>query len=74
MPMSMRDITSPEKVRKEGFDCLKSILKDRECLVVHPRRIILLFKRVHAKSRVAFIQSHKCLSMFDYVTCNYKKE
>ncbi|MDB9376265.1 RNA-guided endonuclease InsQ/TnpB family protein, partial [Nodularia sphaerocarpa] len=41
------------KSNPEGFDCLKSILRDRGCLVVHPRRITPLFKRVHAKSRVA---------------------
>ncbi|MCC5627675.1 hypothetical protein LC613_05750 [Nostoc sphaeroides CHAB 2801] len=42
------------KSNPEGFDCLKSILRDRGCLVVHPRRITPLFKRVHAKSRVGF--------------------
>ncbi|MBD2387645.1 RNA-guided endonuclease InsQ/TnpB family protein [Cylindrospermum sp. FACHB-282] len=36
------------KSNPEGFDCLKSILRDRGCLVVHPRRITPLFKRVHA--------------------------
>ncbi len=41
------------KSNPEGFDCLKSILRDRGCLVVHPRRITPLFKRVHAESRVA---------------------
>jgi putative transposase len=41
------------KSNPEGFGCLKSILRDRGCLVVHPRRITPLFKRVHAKSRVA---------------------
>ena len=45
------------KSNPEGFDCLKSILRlalsvverDRGCLVVHPRRITPLFKRVHAE-------------------------
>lgn len=49
------------KSNPEAFDCLKSILRlalsvverDRGCLVVHPRRITPLFKRDHAKSRVA---------------------
>ncbi|MEH2000945.1 MAG: transposase [Nostoc sp.] len=41
------------KSNPEGFDSLKSILRDRGCLVVHPRRITPLFKRVHAESRVA---------------------
>ncbi|MCM0591101.1 MAG: transposase [Gloeotrichia echinulata DEX184] len=41
------------KSNPEGFDCLQSILRDRGCLVVHPRRITPLFKRVHAESRVA---------------------
>jgi putative transposase len=41
------------KSNPEGFDCIKSILRDRGCLVVHPRRITPLFKRVHAESRVA---------------------
>ena len=41
------------KSNPEGFDILKSILRDRGCLVVHPRRITPLFKRVHAESRVA---------------------
>ncbi|MEH2129606.1 MAG: transposase [Nostoc sp.] len=41
------------KSNPEGFDSLKSILRDRGCQVVHPRRITPLFKRVHAKSRVA---------------------
>ncbi len=41
------------KSNPEGFDCLKSILRDRGCLVVHPRRITPLFKRVHAEGRVA---------------------
>ena len=41
------------KSNPEGFDCLKSILRDKGCLVVHPRRITPLFKRVHAESRVA---------------------
>lgn len=41
------------KSNPEGFDTLKSILRDRGCLVVHPRRITPLFKRVHAESRVA---------------------
>ncbi|MBX9258071.1 IS200/IS605 family element transposase accessory protein TnpB [Desmonostoc muscorum CCALA 125] len=41
------------KSNPEGFDCMKSILRDRGCLVVHPRRITPLFKRVHAESRVA---------------------
>lgn len=36
------------KSNPEGFDCLKSILRDRGCLVVHPRRITPLFKRVYA--------------------------
>jgi IS605 OrfB family transposase len=41
------------KSNPEGFDSLKSILRDRGCLVVHPRRITPLFKRVNAESRVA---------------------
>ncbi|MCC5600162.1 RNA-guided endonuclease InsQ/TnpB family protein [Nostoc favosum] len=41
------------KSNPEGFDCLKSILRDRGCLVVHPRRITPLFRRVCAKSEVA---------------------
>ncbi|MEH2028719.1 MAG: transposase [Nostoc sp.] len=41
------------KSNPEGFDSIKSILRDRGCLVVHPRRITPLFKRVHAESRVA---------------------
>ncbi|MDZ8257656.1 transposase [Nostoc sp. ChiQUE01b] len=41
------------KSNPEGFDCLKSILRDRGCLVVHPRRITPLFKRLNAESRVA---------------------
>ncbi|MCC5663798.1 IS200/IS605 family accessory protein TnpB-related protein [Nostoc sp. CHAB 5784] len=41
------------KSNPEGFDTLLSILRDRGCLVVHPRRITPLFKRVHAKSKVA---------------------
>jgi putative transposase len=41
------------KSNPEGFDTLKSILRDRGCLVVHPRRITPLFKRVHAEGRVA---------------------
>jgi IS605 OrfB family transposase len=41
------------KSNPEGFDTLKSILRDRGCLVVHPRRITPLFRRVHAESRVA---------------------
>ena len=41
------------KSNPEGFDSLKSILRDKGCLVVHPRRITPLFKRVHAESRVA---------------------
>ncbi|MEH2380992.1 MAG: transposase [Nostoc sp.] len=41
------------KSNPEGFDSLKSILRDRGCLVVHPRRITPLFKRVHAECRVA---------------------
>ncbi|MCL6752818.1 transposase [Nostoc sp. CCCryo 231-06] len=41
------------KSNPEGFDCLKSILRDRGCLVVHPRRITPLFKRVCAKNGVA---------------------
>ena len=41
------------KSNPEGFDCLQSILRDRGCQVVHPRRITPLFKRVHAESRVA---------------------
>lgn len=41
------------KSNPEGFDCNKSILRDRGCLVVHPRRITPLFKRDYAKSRVA---------------------
>ncbi|MFN6537682.1 MAG: RNA-guided endonuclease InsQ/TnpB family protein [Nostoc sp. EkiNYC01] len=41
------------KSNPSGFDSLKSILRDRGCLVVHPRRITPLFKRVHAESRVA---------------------
>jgi putative transposase len=41
------------KSNPEGFDSFKSILRDRGCLVVHPRRITPLFKRVHAESRVA---------------------
>lgn len=41
------------KSNPEGFDTLKSILRDRGCQVVHPRRITPLFKRVHAESRVA---------------------
>lgn len=35
------------KSNPQGFDCLKSILRDRGCLVVHPRRITPLFKREH---------------------------
>jgi putative transposase len=41
------------KSNPEGFDTLLSILRDRGCLVVHPRRITPLFKRVHAEGRVA---------------------
>ncbi|MCV3217083.1 transposase [Plectonema radiosum NIES-515] len=41
------------KSNPEGFDSIKSILRDRGCQVVHPRRITPLFKRVHAESRVA---------------------
>ncbi len=41
------------KSNPEGFDCLKSILRDRGCLVVHPRRITPLFRRERAKSGVA---------------------
>ncbi|MEH2281628.1 MAG: transposase [Nostoc sp.] len=41
------------KSNPEGFDSLKSILRDKGCLVVHPRRLTPLFKRVHAESRVA---------------------
>ncbi|MBW4572662.1 MAG: transposase [Tolypothrix carrinoi HA7290-LM1] len=35
------------KSNPEGFSTLKSILRDRGCLVVHPRRITPLFKREH---------------------------
>ncbi|MFK0729689.1 MAG: zinc ribbon domain-containing protein, partial [Gloeotrichia echinulata HAB0833] len=31
------------KSNPEGFDCLQSILRDRGCQVVHPRRITPLF-------------------------------
>ncbi|MHC5676778.1 RNA-guided endonuclease InsQ/TnpB family protein [Nostoc sp.] len=41
------------KSNPEGFDSLKFILRDKGCLVVHPRRITPLFRRVHAESRVA---------------------
>ncbi|MHC5935166.1 RNA-guided endonuclease InsQ/TnpB family protein [Nostoc sp.] len=41
------------KSNPEDFDSLKSILRDRGCLVVHPKRITPLFRRVHAESRVA---------------------
>jgi IS605 OrfB family transposase len=41
------------KSNPEGFDSFKSILRDKGCQVVHPRRITPLFKRVHAESRVA---------------------
>ncbi|BAY41664.1 hypothetical protein NIES2111_60600 (plasmid) [Nostoc sp. NIES-2111] len=41
------------KCNPKGFDCLKSILRDRGCLVVHPRRITPLFRRVRAQSGVA---------------------
>ncbi|MHC5596586.1 MAG: RNA-guided endonuclease TnpB family protein [Nostoc sp.] len=41
------------KSNPEGFDSIESILRDRGYLVVHPRRITPLFKRVHAESRVA---------------------
>jgi len=41
------------KCNPKGFDSLVSILRDRGCLVVHPRRITPLFWRVCAKSAVA---------------------
>ncbi|MGI2909640.1 RNA-guided endonuclease InsQ/TnpB family protein [Tolypothrix sp. VBCCA 56010] len=41
------------KSNPSGFDTLKSHLRDRGCLVVHPRRLTPLFKRDYAKSRVA---------------------
>ncbi|WP_263977112.1 RNA-guided endonuclease TnpB family protein [Amazonocrinis nigriterrae] len=41
------------KCNPDGFDCLKSILRDRGCLVVHPRRITPLLERVRAQSGVA---------------------
>jgi IS605 OrfB family transposase len=41
------------KCNPKAFDCLKSILRDRGCLVVHPRRITPLFRRVRAKTGVA---------------------
>lgn len=41
------------KCNPKGFDCLKSIIRDRGCLVVHPRRITPLFGRVCALVGVA---------------------
>lgn len=42
------------KVIPNAFDCLKSIvLRNMGCLVVHPRRITPIFKRVHAEIGVA---------------------
>lgn len=41
------------KSNPERFGCLKLILRDRGCLVVHPRRITPVFKRAHAKIGVA---------------------
>ncbi|HLP88322.1 MAG TPA: transposase [Nostocaceae cyanobacterium] len=41
------------KCNPQGFDCLQSILRDRGCVVVHPRRITPLFRRVHARNGVA---------------------
>jgi hypothetical protein len=42
------------KVIPNLFDCLQSIiLRDRGCLVVHPRRITPLFCRVNDKNGVA---------------------
>ncbi|MCW5318683.1 IS200/IS605 family element transposase accessory protein TnpB [Nostoc sp. KVJ3] len=41
------------KSNPKGFDCLNSHLRDRGCLVVHPRRITPLFRRERAKNGVA---------------------
>ena len=41
------------KCNPNGFDCIKSILRDRGCLVVHPRRITPFLERVRAQTGVA---------------------
>jgi transposase len=42
------------KVIPSAFDCLKSIvLRNMGCLVVHPRRMTPIFRRVHAEFGVA---------------------